>query len=211
MRIDTGTGIPASELIARLSERELADLLYNNAGERSSRRIARAIVEARSQAAVRDSAALAEIVARAAPGVYRKGRGRPPPHPATATFQALRIAVNGELTRLRELLEGALAALREGGRLGVISFHSLEDREVKYFFREKNRECTSPPGTEPKRSKGEGSPLESPIGNCGGRRIVTILTRKAVGPGEEECRSNPPSRSAKLRVVEKVLSEEDQR
>jgi len=212
MRIDTGTGIPASELIARLSERELADLLYNNAGERSSRRIARAIVEARSQGAVRDSAALAEIVARAAPGVYRKGRARgSPPHPATATFQALRIAVNGELARLRELLEAALAVLREGGRMGVISFHSLEDREVKYFFREKNRECTCPPGTPtgPKRSKGEGSPLEAPICKCGGRRIVNILTRKAVGPGEEECRSNPPSRSAKLRVVEKVLSEEE--
>jgi 16S rRNA (cytosine1402-N4)-methyltransferase len=193
MRIDTGTGIPASELIARLGERELADLLYNNAGERSSRRIARAIVEARSQGAVRDSAALAEIVARAVPGAYRRGRT----HPATATFQALRIAVNGELTRLRELLEAALAVLRDGGRMGVISFHSLEDREVKNFFREKNRECTCPP--------------EAPICKCGGRRIVNILTRKAVGPGEEECRSNPPSRSAKLRVVEKVLSEEEQR
>jgi len=124
------------------------------------------------------------------------GRGSPP-HAATKTFQALRIAVNGELSRLRELLEAALAVLRPGGRMGVISFHSLEDREVKYFFREKNRECTCPP--------------ETPICICGGRRSVNLLTRKAVGPGEDELKSNPPSRSAKLRVVEKVLDEEEER
>jgi 16S rRNA (cytosine1402-N4)-methyltransferase len=81
--------------------------------------------------------------------------------------------------------------------MGVISFHSLEDREVKYFFREKNRECTCPP--------------EAPICKCGGRRSVTILTRKAVSPSEDELKSNPPSRSAKLRVVEKVLDEEEER
>jgi 16S rRNA (cytosine1402-N4)-methyltransferase len=193
MRIDTGTGIPASELVARLPEGELADLLYNNAGERYSRRIARAIVGARSQGGIGSAAALAEIVERAVPAAYRRGKA----HAATKTFQGLRIAVNGELSRLRELLEAALAALRPGGRMGVISFHSLEDRAVKYFFREKNRECTCPP--------------EAPICKCGGRRSVNLLTRKAVGPSEEELKSNPPSRSAKLRVAEKVFDEVEKR
>jgi 16S rRNA (cytosine1402-N4)-methyltransferase len=191
MRIDTGTGFPASDLIVRLSERELADLLYYNAGEQYSRRIARAIVEARKRGAVVDSAVLAEIVEQAVPAGYRRGKA----HPATKTFQALRIAVNGELIRLRGLLEGALRVLSPGGRLGVISFHSLEDREVKYFFREKNRECTCLP--------------EAPICKCRGFRVVNILTRKAAGPGEDERKSNPSSRSAKLRVVEKILDEEE--
>jgi 16S rRNA (cytosine1402-N4)-methyltransferase len=191
MRIDTGTGFPVSDLIARIGERDLADLLYYNAGERYSRRIARAIVEARSRGAIADSAALAEIVEQAAPAGYRRRKA----HPAVKTFQALRIAANSELTRLRELLEGALRVLSPGGRLGVISFHSLEDREVKYFFREKNREYTCPP--------------EAPIGKCKGFRVVTILTRKPAGPGEDELKSNPSSRSAKLRVVEKILDEEE--
>jgi 16S rRNA (cytosine1402-N4)-methyltransferase len=190
MRIDTSGGDTAADLIASLPETELADLIYNNAEERYSRRIARAIVENRSRGAITGSAALAEIVSRAVPGEYRRGRS----HPATRTFQALRIAVNGELARLLELLGSALNALKIGGRLGVISFHSLEDRGVKNFFREKNRECTCPP--------------ETPICRCAGHRFVNLLTRKAVAPGAEEARKNPPSRSAKLRVVEKLFEED---
>jgi 16S rRNA (cytosine1402-N4)-methyltransferase len=180
MRIGEGRGPSAAELIARLSERELADLLYYNAEERYSRRIARAIVEARRHGAVTSSLALAEIVRSAAPG---RGYGI---HPATRTFQALRIAVNGELERLPELLEKALAVLKPGGRLGVISFHSGEDRIVKNFFRDR----ASMPG------------IEEPILNDGGQRVLKLLTRKPVGPGDEEIRRNPPSRSAKLRVAE---------
>ncbi|GHV78466.1 ribosomal RNA small subunit methyltransferase H [Spirochaetia bacterium] len=192
MRIDTGRGDTAADLIARLPEKDLADLIYNNAGERYSRRIAHAIVESRSRGAINGTAALADMVSRAVPAEYRRLKA----HPATKTFQALRIAVNGELRRLLELLESALTALKAGGRMGVISFHSLEDRGVKNFFRDKSKDCICPP--------------ETPICRCEGRRVVNLVTRKAVAPGFDETRSNPPSRSAKLRVVEKVLDEDGQ-
>ncbi|MDR0387516.1 MAG: 16S rRNA (cytosine(1402)-N(4))-methyltransferase RsmH [Treponema sp.] len=190
MRLDTGHGPSAAELLNRLSERDLADLLYRNAEERFSRRIARGIVAARSVGAVTRSAALAEIVERSVPPSYRYGKI----HPATKTFQALRAAVNGELDRLQELLEGALKVLNVRGRLGVISFNSLEDRIVKNFFREKNKDCTSPP--------------EEPICEGNGRRVLKLLTRKPVVPTDEEVRNNPSSRSAKLRVVEKICDED---
>jgi 16S rRNA (cytosine1402-N4)-methyltransferase len=189
MRLDVSSGLSAAELLARLPENELADLLYQNAGERYSRRIAKAVAEARKAAPLTSSVALAEIVERAVPPAYRRG----PAHPATKTFQALRIAVNSELSRLPDLLEGALRVLEAGGRLGVISFHSAEDRIVKNFFREKNRDCICPP--------------EAPICKCGGNRVVNLLSRKGVAPSEEEVRVNPPSRSARLRAVEKVLDE----
>jgi 16S rRNA (cytosine1402-N4)-methyltransferase len=190
MRIDTGQGDTAADLIAHLPEKDLADLIYNNADERYSRRIAHAIVENRSRGTINSTVALAEIVSRAVPGEYRHSRI----HPATKTFQALRIAVNRELLLLLELLESALAALKAGGRMGVISFHSQEDRRVKNFFRDKNKDCTCP--------------RETPICRCEGRRVVNLLTRKAVIPGPDEIRNNPPSRSAKLRVVEKILEKE---
>jgi 16S rRNA (cytosine1402-N4)-methyltransferase len=190
MRIDTERGESAASLIRRLSERELADLIYQNGGERFSRRIARLIVEERRRSPVRNSLALAELVSRAVPAAYRHG----PAHPATRTFQALRIAVNGELERLPALLEAALAVLKPGGRLGVISFHSGEDRVVKNFFRS--------------RSKGSGRGGETPINGESGSPAVGLVTPKPVGPGDGEIQRNPPSRSAKLRVVEK-LREED--
>jgi 16S rRNA (cytosine1402-N4)-methyltransferase len=190
MRLDVSGGSSAADLVARLPEKELADLLYNNAEERYSRRIARAIVEERQRSPLTGTAALVELVERAVPASYRHG----PIHPATRTFQALRIAVNGELSRLPDLLEGALRVLEPGGRLGIISFHSLEDRIVKNFFREKNKNCTCPP--------------EAPICRCEGRRSVNILTRKGVVPADAEIEQNPPSRSARLRVVEKVLDED---
>ncbi|MDR1902257.1 MAG: 16S rRNA (cytosine(1402)-N(4))-methyltransferase RsmH [Treponema sp.] len=190
MRLDTDAGQSAADLIARLPEKELADLLYNNAEERFSRQIARLIVEERSRGRLTSTAALAEIIERAVPPSCRHARV----HPATRTFQALRIAVNGELSRLPGLLENSLQVLENGGRLGVISFHSLEDRIVKNFFREKNKNCTCPP--------------EMPICRCEGHRILTILTRRGLSPGADEIERNPPSRSARLRVVEKILDEE---
>lgn len=189
MRIDTTAGFSAAELIERMPEKDLADLIYNNSGERYSRRIAKAITEAKYSAALNSSAVLAEIVERAVPAAYRHG----PMHAATRTFQALRIAVNGELSRLSDLLEAAFRILEPGGRLGVISFHSLEDKIVKNFFREKNRDCICP--------------QEAPICKCGGQRSLTILTRKGLVPGEEELRKNPPSRSARFRAAEKILDE----
>jgi 16S rRNA (cytosine1402-N4)-methyltransferase len=189
MRIDTSGGETAADLIAGLSEKDLADMFYRNAEERYSRRIARAIVENRSRGAITRTSALAEIVSRAVPADYRRGRT----HPATKVFQALRVETNRELLRLLELLESALGALKAGGRMGVISFHSLEDRGVKNFFRDKNKACACPP--------------ETPICRCEGRQVA-ILTRKAVMPGPEELRANPPSRSARLRVVEKLRKED---
>jgi 16S rRNA (cytosine1402-N4)-methyltransferase len=189
MRIDTSSGLSAAELIERLSEKDLANLLYANGGERYSRLIARAIAEAKGDGSLTSSAALAEIVESAVPPAYRHR----PIHPATKTFQALRIAVNGELSRLADLLEAAFRILEVGGRLGVISFHSLEDKIVKNFFRKKNRDCICP--------------QEAPICKCGGQRELSILTRKGISPKEEEILKNPPSRSARFRAVEKILDE----
>jgi 16S rRNA (cytosine1402-N4)-methyltransferase len=184
MRIDTSRGESAAALIARLDERALADLLYENAEERYSRRIARAIVEARRAGPIKTAAALATIIhPRGVPsgrvmsnGRYRvpRGEGGGVRHPATKTFAALRIAVNGELARLPELLGAAFGALKPGGRLGVITFHSLEDRIVKNFFRDRAREGAA-----------------------------VLVTKKPVSATEKEARENPPSRSAKLRVIEK--------
>jgi 16S rRNA (cytosine1402-N4)-methyltransferase len=190
MRLDTSSGPDAAALVATLPEKDLADLIYRNAGERYSRRIAKAIAAARKEGAIRNSGALAKLIEAAVPPVYRHG----PTHPATKTFQALRIAVNGELSRLPDLLDGGLGVLKAGGRMGVISFHSLEDRIVKNFFREKSRDCTHSP--------------EAPIGRGKGHRAVNLLTRKGLVPGEAEKQKNPPSRSARLRVVEKILEED---
>ncbi|MCL2758973.1 MAG: 16S rRNA (cytosine(1402)-N(4))-methyltransferase RsmH [Treponema sp.] len=191
MRIDTSSGITAADLLARLPERELADLLYNNAEERYSRRIASLIVSDRQKSTITTTSALADLVQRAVPASYRHG----PIHPATRTFQALRIAVNGELTRLPSLLEAALRVLEPGGRLGIISFHSLEDRIVKNFFRTMNKNCTCPEN--------------APICKCIGHRSVNLLTKKGITPAKDEIERNPPSRSARLRVVEKVLDGDD--
>jgi 16S rRNA (cytosine1402-N4)-methyltransferase len=189
MRIDTSSGFSAAELIERLSEKDLADLMYANGGERYSRRIARAICEAKAGGKLTSTVLLAEIIENAVPPAYRHG----PIHSDTKTFMALRIAVNGELSRLADLLEASFRTLEPGGRLGVISFHSLEDRIVKNFFREKNRDCICPP--------------EAPICKCGGQRELMILTKKGISPGEEETRKNPPSRSARFRAAEKILDE----
>jgi 16S rRNA (cytosine1402-N4)-methyltransferase len=186
MRIDTSRGETAADLLARLSERDLADLLYRNAEERYSRRIAAAVGSAKKGAPITSTSALAELVFSSVPAKYRHG----PIHPATRTFQALRMAVNGEAEKLPGMLEDALGVLKAGGRMGVISFHSGEDRRVKYFFREKNKNCTCPP--------------EEPICRCGGIRTVNILTRRVISATKEEIRNNPPSRSAKLRVAEKI-------
>jgi 16S rRNA (cytosine1402-N4)-methyltransferase len=191
MRIDTTSGLTAADLLARLPERELADMIYNNAEEKYSRRIASLIVNERQKSTITTTSALADLVYRAVPASYRHG----PIHPATRTFQALRIAVNGELSRLPSLLEAALRVLEPGGRLGIISFHSLEDRIVKNFFRTMNKDCICPEN--------------APICKCSGRRSVNLLSKKGITPSRDEIERNPPSRSARLRVVEKVLDGDD--
>ena len=186
MRLDASRGRTAAELLQSSEEGELARILQAYGEEPRARRIAAAIVRHRErQGPITHSGELARVVAGAAAPEARRGRT----HPATRTFQALRIAVNGELDELERALPAALAALAPGGRMGVIAFHSLEDRIVKRFFRERARACTCPP--------------EWPICQCEGKSELDILTRKPVTAGERERRANPASRSAKLRVVEK--------
>ncbi len=200
----SGRGESARELLLRIDEQELADVLFQLGGERYSRRIARAICRVRDDDRLHTAADLAEVIRAAVPPQYRNGRL----HPATRSFQALRICVNGELDRIREALTNALRALSwEYGRLAVISFHSLEDKIAKWIFR-------SAAGKHiPEGSAGEDSKLfpnapkiynegEYPDGV-----FFRILTRKPVLPSREEAQRNPPSRSAKLRVIEKVLEE----
>jgi 16S rRNA (cytosine1402-N4)-methyltransferase len=182
MRIDTESGPSAAEILASYSEAELADILFFNAEERYSRRIARAVAETRRQAAVTTASALERIVWDAVPAAYRHGRV----HPATKTFQALRAEVNGELKKLPGLLEAAFSALRPGGRLGVVTFNSLEDRIVKKKFREK---------ASPVFHEGSETPIV---------KEALLLTPKPALPSREEVKANPPSRSAKLRALLKL-------
>src|SRR5687768_17090672 len=187
MRMDAGGGEEtAAELLARLPEEELARVIYEYGEERRSRRIARWIVERRERGEpIETTGALAELVARAV-GYKRTDRI----HPATRTFQALRIAVNGELEGLGAFLEAAVDLLQAGGRLAVISFHSLEDRIVKRAFRRLAGQCECGPRV--------------PVCSCGARRAVEILTRRPVAPTPEEMAENPLARSAKLRACSKL-------
>jgi 16S rRNA (cytosine1402-N4)-methyltransferase len=187
MRLDTSEGLTAADIVARFPEKELADLIYNNSDERYSRRIAAQIVNARQNSPITTTLALAELVKKAVPASYRHGRI----HPATKTFLALRVAVNGELLKLPVLLEAALKILEPGGRFAVISFSSLEDRHVKTFFKRMNQNCICPQNV--------------PKCICEGFRSVNLLTKKGITPGKEEIERNPPSRSARLRVLEKIL------
>jgi 16S rRNA (cytosine1402-N4)-methyltransferase len=165
-------------------------MLYHDGEERYSRRIARAIVAGRRLAPITRTTRLAEIVLQAVPPAARHGRT----HPATKTFQALRIAANHELERLPALLASALETLPAGGRLGVITFHSLEDRIVKNYFREMAKDCICPPS--------------APICTCRGHRVVRLITPKPIAPAPAEIKANPSARSAKLRAVEKVEGNE---
>jgi 16S rRNA (cytosine1402-N4)-methyltransferase len=184
MRFDPTSGAPAAELVNTLEEAELADLLWRYGEERRSRAIARRLVEARRRAPITRTSELARLVA----GVVH---GRPGGiHPATRTFQALRIAVNDELGSLERGLAAAVELLVSGGRLAVISFHSLEDRIVKRFFQAEARGCVCPP--------------ELPVCICGHTPRLRIVTRHPIEAGADEIATNPRSRSAKLRVAERT-------
>lgn len=184
MRFDPTQGEPASDLIARLPERELADLIYQFGEERRSRRIARAIVAAREEQPIETTQQLEEIVFKAAGG-RRSGRI----HSATRTFQALRIAVNDELGELERGLRAGIDVLAPGGRFAVIAFHSLEDRIVKRTFTEEVQGCICPP--------------EQPICTCGRVQRVRWVER-LIRPDADEVQRNPRARSARLRVVERL-------
>lgn len=186
MRMDTQQESSASSLINRASGEELRTIFRTFGQERWAGRIARAIVSIRSKNSITRTGHLADLVSQAIP------RAAWPPriHPATRVFQALRMAVNHELQALAEALPQAVSALRRGGRLGVIAFHSLEDRQVKTFFREQAKGCQCPP--------------RLPQCCCGQQPRLKILTRKPVAPGADEQRSNPRSSSARFRAAEKL-------
>jgi len=180
MRFDPSNPLTAAEIVNSWPEDELADVLFHYGEERASRRIARAIVQARP---VSGTGRLAAIIEKA---LGRHGSH----HPATQTFQALRIAVNGELESVEKVLPMALQALAPGGRLAVISFHSLEDRRVKEFFRMESRDCICPP--------------PQPACTCGHKASIQEISRRPITPTEEEIKRNTRARSAKLRVAEKL-------
>jgi 16S rRNA (cytosine1402-N4)-methyltransferase len=187
MRMDaSGDEETAAELLAHLPEEEIARIIFEYGEERRSRRIARWIVERRERGEpVETTKELADLVARAA-GHRRADKI----HPATRTFQALRIAVNRELEGLAQFVGEAVDLLAPGGRFAAISFHSLEDRIMKQTLRRLSGRCECDP--------------RSPVCSCGARRAVEILTRRAVVAGEEEVSENPRARSAKLRACRKL-------
>jgi 16S rRNA (cytosine1402-N4)-methyltransferase len=185
MRMGPDAGSSAADLVNGLEEQELARIIYEYGEERHSRRIASAIVRERRLKPIETTIQLARIVGGAKPSSRNERI-----HPATRSFQALRIAVNDELGRLSRALPQAIDLLRTGGRLAVISFHSLEDRIVKEFVKRESADCVCPPGL--------------PECVCGHRASLRPVSRRPITASEEEVRANPRARSAKLRVAERL-------
>lgn len=181
MRFSFDQQITASDIVNGYAESELADIIFHLGEDRAARRIAREIVRNRP---IVTSLELADLIERVNP---RRGKKT---HPATRTFQAIRIAVNDELSALETALEQAVSLLGQGGRLAVISYHSLEDRIVKNFIRKQASDCICPPGT--------------PVCRCDHLATVKVITRRPLVPTDSEIDSNPRARSAKLRVAERI-------
>lgn len=181
MRFDPEATVTAADLVNELPEEQLATMIRQYGEEPRARRVAQAIVRARP---LHNTTELAAVVARA----LRAKRGGI--HPATRTFQALRIAVNGELDNLEAALPQAVAALKPGGRLAVIAFHSLEDRMVKVFMRRESQDCICPP--------------QQPVCTCEHKAGIREIVRRPVQPDEQELEANPRARSARLRIAEKL-------
>ncbi|MCL6450032.1 MAG: 16S rRNA (cytosine(1402)-N(4))-methyltransferase RsmH [Acetobacteraceae bacterium] len=188
MRYDRTRGPTAADLVNRLPAEELRDLIWRYGEERWAGRIARFLVRARRFGPIATTSRLAEVVGQAIPAAARR-RG---PHPARRTFQALRIATNRELESLEAGLDAALDVLRPGGRVAVISFHSLEDRLVKRAFLRAAGGCRCPPGL--------------PVCACGARARLRVLTPRPIRPSAREVEENPRARSAKLRAAERLES-----
>ena len=186
MRMDSSAPRSARDVVNEADERELADIFRRYGEERFSRQIARAIVRRRAEQPFERTGDLVEVVRSAIPAPRRFGDG----HPAKRVFQALRIFVNEELESLEQALPAAVRLLRPGGRIAVISFHSLEDRIVKRFFAAEARGCTCPP--------------DLPICVCGKEPTLRLVTRKAIRPSPAETAENPRASSARLRVAVKT-------
>jgi 16S rRNA (cytosine1402-N4)-methyltransferase len=202
MRMDRSQSETAADFIAKRSEQELADLIFEYGEERGARKIARLLVKERQRQAITSTKQLADIVVRA---LNIKGHWRI--HPATRAFQAFRIAVNDELSILENFIPSSISFLASGGRLAVISFHSLEDRIVKHSFQRQSGRCLC--ADKLHKFAAEMQTIEKSkdaviCQNCGARRSVQVLTRKPVRPGSEEIVRNPRARSALLRVCERL-------
>ncbi len=185
MRMNQEQFLSARDIVNNFSEAEIRNILYRFGEEDYAGSISRAIVNYRQRKEIDSTLELAEIIKGAVPARYRREK-----HPARKSFQALRIAVNQELEALREVLPQAVEMLKPGGRLCVISFHSLEDRIVKQFFQEKAQGCVCPPSF--------------PVCVCGHKPELQIIRRKPITASDSECEANPRSRSAKLRVAARV-------
>ena len=186
MRMDTSAPLSAADIVNTWSQEELRRILFEYGEERYAPAIARAIVRARETAPVKTTLELVEIIKSAMPPAALREKQ----HPAKRSFQAIRIAVNGELEELTAMLRGAASRLAPGGRLAVITFHSLEDRLVKNQFRRWSTACTCPP--------------EFPVCVCGGKAKAKLITRKPIEANSQELEENRRSRSAHLRVLEKI-------
>ena len=186
MRMDATSGLSAWNVVNEWPENELKRILYEYGEERYAPRIAGAIVRARAQRPISTTLELVDVIRSAMPGAALREKQ----HPAKRSFQAIRIAVNGELDALPPMLEAAVSHLNAGGRLAVISFHSLEDRIIKKTMQELATGCTCPP--------------EFPVCVCGKKPKIRLVSRKPIVSGEAELAENPRARSAKLRVAEKL-------
>lgn len=186
MRMDRRQKLTAQFIVNNWSETEIAQAIREYGEEKWANRIAQFIVNERKRKPMETTGELVDVIKAAIPAAARRSG----PHPAKRTFQALRIAVNDELNLLQDALRDAIELLKPGGRICVISFHSLEDRIVKHLFRDLAAECICPPNM--------------PVCTCGVKPIVKVITRKPITPNEEELKSNPRARSASLRVAEKL-------
>jgi 16S rRNA (cytosine1402-N4)-methyltransferase len=186
MRMDQSNDLSAFQVVNEWPEDELTRILFEYGEEKFARRIAKQIIHNRALKPIHTTSELAELIKEAIPAAAR----RTGPHPARRSFQAIRIAVNDELGVLQEVLEQAIECLAPGGRLVVITFHSLEDRICKHFFAKFVETCTCPPGF--------------PVCVCQKKQIVRLINRKPIVPGAEELELNSRSRSAKLRIAEKL-------
>ena len=188
MRMDRSRGVTAKEVVNNFEEEKLSGIIYKYGEEKWAKKIARAIVRERGKMPVDTTSRLSDIVVSAIPPAHRSQRI----HSATRTFQAIRIAVNGEIEILEDAIRDAIDVLNIEGRICIISYHSLEDRIVKNLFREIEHGCTCP--------------HDIPKCICGRKGVIKILTKRPVTPSEEEVRRNPRSRSAKLRAAEKIAN-----
>ena len=186
MRMNRDNSFSAYNVVNEYSEDELSEIIYKYGEERWSKRIAQFIVAERKKKPIETTFELVDIIKKAVP----KGARKDGPHPAKRTFQAIRIEVNGELEILERTIDDMTELLNPGGRLCIITFHSLEDRMVKNAFRKQENPCICPP--------------EFPVCVCGKKKRANVITRKPILPNDEELEFNHRSRSAKLRILERI-------